>query len=1133
MLRLLKANTRTTTKIGNPSFANPYAATFTNTREPGPGETKEKTIAFPALNTDISAYFGGQAQDDWRETFAPVMTGLICDQSGFATDAYKLGVAFNVQNLQAQKWYEDYTLKFAQESTIYAEGEIAELLQRAEREGWSIDKTTDQLGILFRGWEGNLLFEDEAAWVGDRLPHNRREMIARTETMRASNAGNYYTIKDFGARFKEWVSTHDARTRPSHVEAGDRYTEGADPGPIPIDEPFHVGGYPMMYPHDMSLGAPLDEVINCRCTLVPYFSDQDLDDLEADWQARQPKFDFSLDGEQLPFLISELQAQPAHLEGAHAKTVYRDAQGNAWLFKPDLTQARADTTGYKVMRLLGLDAPEAYCVEIEGRAGAIQRMWTDVVGQVRINSLPALSREQLREIQQHQVVDWLISQHDTNDGAMLLNSQGHVLAIDKGQAFKFFGRDKLHWTYSPNPNELIYNRLAQDYLGGRLPTGTALGYSDVKPIVDKIKALPDADFIAAIQPYADHAAAQGYIGSASDFVAQALKRKQGIWREFGNYYKSLQAEYDKLHGVVAAGAALVPKPAAPTGVVTPLDDGFVAAVERNGWAGKQLIVAGDDIRDGQVLVYQLERQGGGKVLAVECVVNPEAEAGLLAKLGISGPAPVSSASGTSYDPYWQKCLRVIKHINAHMTPGSPGYDGAISYSVMGDLVNLADQLYYASPATTAEQEMIDHYKQVLKALTGKSTAYTSSADVQHMADLVKAKWPQGGTPKFVQWTPAPVATPTAPGAMFQARHVKPWMLRAHNEAGKIKTDGSLFDLMGDSAIEVQLDSQRVAVYTLSGDSNPLSKAGRLVIYDRGYAGAASEIEEARAALGRLVDTRLATPRDVELHYLRRAGFAAKLENDYDYGREVLQKITPGMSVDDQITIHQQYWTGKLGKDVTKIKGYDPTMHFDPVWVGDGYKGEGSWGYFERFDVTDADLDAQMKDYALVHSLSSDDPQRFFAKILDGNGLMANTEERIRQGVYQGEGMSSAEDQRTGGANFLFTRIQKRSQWGNYNLTFDKRLLRRMDNVSYEYDMYGRQDAYSLSQRVCDIHGWQRVSSNSSNETLIRHGFDALTWVRQIVVYDDYAKTNLVAFLRGKGITKIGGKRIEDIVTTRY
>lgn len=65
---------------------------------------------------------------------------------------------------------------------------------------------------------------------------------------------------------KVWISTHDSRTRPTHVKAyGQR---------VPLDGMFRVGSDRLEYPCDPS-GSP-EEVANCRCRVTVLMSDEAL-----------------------------------------------------------------------------------------------------------------------------------------------------------------------------------------------------------------------------------------------------------------------------------------------------------------------------------------------------------------------------------------------------------------------------------------------------------------------------------------------------------------------------------------------------------------------------------------------------------------------------------------------------------------------------------------------------------------------------------------------------------------------------------------------------------------------------------------------------------------------------------------
>jgi hypothetical protein len=111
----------------------------------------------------------------------------------------------------------------------------------------------------------------------ERWP-SRARTVARTETIGAVNAGVFRAAeleaeqRGDPAPFKQWVSTDDKRTRPTHVDADKQRTL--------LREPFRVGGAALLFPGDPQ--GPAQEVINCRCSLFPVV----LGDV-IDWTERQ------------------------------------------------------------------------------------------------------------------------------------------------------------------------------------------------------------------------------------------------------------------------------------------------------------------------------------------------------------------------------------------------------------------------------------------------------------------------------------------------------------------------------------------------------------------------------------------------------------------------------------------------------------------------------------------------------------------------------------------------------------------------------------------------------------------------------------------------------------------------------
>lgn len=102
---------------------------------------------------------------------------------------------------------------------------------------------------------------------------NKMLTFARTGMTEAQNAGRQARLKEaegMGIKVhKEWMSTLDEHTRWQHADL--------DGQKRPMDKPFEIDGYKIMYPGD-PLAHP-SMVYNCRCTLVG-----DLDDYPEEYE---------------------------------------------------------------------------------------------------------------------------------------------------------------------------------------------------------------------------------------------------------------------------------------------------------------------------------------------------------------------------------------------------------------------------------------------------------------------------------------------------------------------------------------------------------------------------------------------------------------------------------------------------------------------------------------------------------------------------------------------------------------------------------------------------------------------------------------------------------------------------------
>lgn len=105
--------------------------------------------------------------------------------------------------------------------------------------------------------------------VADTLgvAEQRGVVIARTESTGALNAADMSVAEELAAEGftarREWVSTKDSRTRPTHEDANGQLVD--------MGERFRVGESLLWFPGDPA--GPPDETIQCRCVTLLHLDD--------------------------------------------------------------------------------------------------------------------------------------------------------------------------------------------------------------------------------------------------------------------------------------------------------------------------------------------------------------------------------------------------------------------------------------------------------------------------------------------------------------------------------------------------------------------------------------------------------------------------------------------------------------------------------------------------------------------------------------------------------------------------------------------------------------------------------------------------------------------------------------------
>lgn len=252
--------------------------------------------------------------------------------------------------------------------------------------------------------------------------------------------------------------------------------------------------------------------------------------------------------------------------GTHGARVYVDETGQRWLFKAqeqfliDLNVAAST-----VQKKVDLPAAELYEIDLDGKHGSLQRMFDGTEPFASSFDPEKLSSTDVLSLQQHHVFDWLIGNHDGHQGQFIRTPNGQLVGVDKDQAFKYFGQDKLDWTFHPNSaygeKPPVYNLLFKAYADGKDVALVDPAKPPLSDFIKKIQGISNDDLKKLFRPYAENAAAKGLLGKKGTqpglkpssfppndveaFLNQLVIRKGLLHHAFNELWKKAQEERAK------------------------------------------------------------------------------------------------------------------------------------------------------------------------------------------------------------------------------------------------------------------------------------------------------------------------------------------------------------------------------------------------------------------------------------------------------------------------------------------------------------------------------------------------------------------------------------------------------------
>jgi SPP1 gp7 family putative phage head morphogenesis protein len=223
--------------------------------------------------TEYQAWKYSQTKADLDRILDELDRTLKTKMTGYIQESWDLGIAQVDEPLKAAEifgmipdinvnmltTFKDFSADLITNLTDEARKKIENAIKIGILAGDPIGRIAKQIGT-------NL--EDRSIFKSIRT---RAVTIGRTEINRIFNYSNdlrYVEAEKVVSDLAQmWVAAMDSRTRFSHRAADGQIAKHG--------EPFKVGSYEAQFPGDPSL--PAKESVNCRCRIIPYHSDWNID----------------------------------------------------------------------------------------------------------------------------------------------------------------------------------------------------------------------------------------------------------------------------------------------------------------------------------------------------------------------------------------------------------------------------------------------------------------------------------------------------------------------------------------------------------------------------------------------------------------------------------------------------------------------------------------------------------------------------------------------------------------------------------------------------------------------------------------------------------------------------------------
>lgn len=799
-------------------------------------------------------------------------------------------------------------------------------------------------------------------------------------------------------------------------------------------------------------------------------------------------------------------------KGGTPGAIYQDTStGQKWMVKFNGSEDAVlnEVLAGRLYSLAGIEAPELHLVTIEGKPALASRM-VDGIREVGAKELAAS-----QAVREGFAVDAWLANWDVAglnyDNLVLLGNR--AMRIDVGGALRYRAVGGLKGSAFGREVGEIESLRDGTNAQARAVFGK-ITKEELEASVEKVLAIPDADIRALVDRHGPRDAAERTL-----LADTLIARKRDLERRFPTAAERVRAR--------KAGAEDAPPP--PPSRVTAAEQQAVEASRVNGYG---FATDTDSIEDNMVIVHAYQKAGGDYGTRGWLKLTKSAAA----KLAADAQGAAAEPNIVSLHEAREAILAAVKSINFRAAKGD-FLDATVVKKIEAALpqIDATVQQLAKAFAVDPQKEIAQHTALLLEWKTHLSNVLPA-AKAQKVATKLPAEFPNKSIPDRLNWK--------APQPEKAAGAVKWVKVQSGLEYHKAEFDRS-FAKETTSTVEVpgtrvrfeaELPDGTKIVFVperagASSASNAFAMQGvvRIDVPGKG-ADASGRVFSALEEVG--VPAQRAD--EIARKHLYLNAFARlKIIRDADMRKGYEAITTPGEAgVKEKLA----YLKAKTGVDIEKSEGW---RNVDGVRQAFGH----GRAYQLRPDYELDDFEALEKTHVVYHNnagLGHNAGSGVFERlqpIIEGGGVMASLTDRVRRGVPISDfsGTSVSSDLASGGGDYLFTRVLRRSTQKGTGLYWKARVLRRMDAITYDSDQFGRTTPEHMqgSRRGQTIADLKSAATGSSNETIFKAGLSIFDDLDRIVLSSQAEVNAAVKWMRSKGYSSWpDGRPLDEVIVTK-